>query len=67
MWGCFAASGSAALYKVNGAMNKENYVKFRQETLKSSARRLTLGWSGMFKQNNDPKHINDSKGMAESG
>ena len=27
LWGCFAASGSAALKKVNGMMKEENYLQ----------------------------------------
>uniref|UniRef100_A0A671WCA7 Uncharacterized protein n=1 Tax=Sparus aurata TaxID=8175 RepID=A0A671WCA7_SPAAU len=37
LWGCFAASGSAALKKVNGIMKKKDYRQIIQENLKSSA------------------------------
>ena len=37
LWGCFTASGSAALKKVHGIMKKEDYLQNLQENLKSSA------------------------------
>ena len=36
LWGCSAASGSAALKKVNGMMKMEDYLQVLQENLKSS-------------------------------
>ena len=51
---CFAASGTGALEKVSRIM-KEEYLQILQENLKSSARRLGLGCSWMFQQDNDPK------------
>ena len=56
LWACFAASGTGALQKVNGIMKKEDYLQILQENLKSSARRLGLGRSWVFQQDNDPKH-----------
>ena len=55
LWACFAASGTGALQKVNGIM-KEDYLQILQENLKSSVRRLGLGRSWVFQQDNDPKH-----------
>ena len=37
-------------------MKKEDYLQILQENLKSSARRLGLGSSWVFQQDNDPKH-----------
>ena len=56
LWGCFAASGSAAVKKVNGIMKKKDYLQILQENLNSSARRLGVGCSGVFQQDNGPKH-----------
>uniref|UniRef100_A0A3B1IFP7 Transposase Tc1-like domain-containing protein n=1 Tax=Astyanax mexicanus TaxID=7994 RepID=A0A3B1IFP7_ASTMX len=56
LWGCFAASGTGSLQKVNGIMKKEDYLQILQENLKPSARRLGLGRSWVFQQDNDPKH-----------
>ena len=41
-----AASGSAALQKVNGIMKKEDYLQILQENLKSSAEDWILGAAG---------------------
>ena len=46
LWGCFAASGSAALKKVNGMMKEENYLQILQENLKSSAEDWLFGAGG---------------------
>ena len=56
LWACFAASGIGALQKVNGIMKEEDYLQILQEKLKSSARRLGLGHSWVFQQDNDTKH-----------
>uniref|UniRef100_A0A8C6KMD7 Tc1-like transposase DDE domain-containing protein n=1 Tax=Nothobranchius furzeri TaxID=105023 RepID=A0A8C6KMD7_NOTFU len=56
LWGCFAANGTGALQRVNGIMKKEDYLHILQHNLKSSARRLGLGRSWVFQQDNDPKH-----------
>ncbi len=61
LWGCFAASGTGSLQKVNGIMKKEDYLQILQENLKPSARRLGLGRSWVFQQDNDPKQINNQK------
>ena len=56
LWGCFAASGSSALKKVNRMMKKEEYLQILYENLKPSARRLGLGYSCVFQQDSNPKH-----------
>ena len=33
LWGCFAASGSAAVKKVNGIMKKKDFLQTLQENL----------------------------------
>ena len=47
LWGCFAASGSGA--------------QILQDNLELSARRLGLGSSWVFEQDNDPKHPSKSR------
>ena len=54
--GLFAANGTGALQRVNGIMKKDDYLQILQDNLKSSARRLGLGRSWVFQQDNDPKH-----------
>ena len=54
-WGCFAASGSASLKKVNGVMKKDD-LQILQENLKSSTRRLGFGCCRGLQQDNNPKH-----------
>uniref|UniRef100_A0AAQ4R6W4 Tc1-like transposase DDE domain-containing protein n=1 Tax=Gasterosteus aculeatus aculeatus TaxID=481459 RepID=A0AAQ4R6W4_GASAC len=55
LWGYFSANGTCALQRVNGIM-KEDYLQILQDNLKSSARRLGLGRSWVFQQDNNPKH-----------
>ena len=56
LWGCFVANGTGALQRVNGEMKKKDNLQILQDNLKSSARRLGLGCSWVFQQDNDPKH-----------
>lgn len=55
-WGCFAASGTGRLVKIDGIMNKEKYIEILDQNLKQSARDLCLGRRWSFVQDNDPKH-----------
>ena len=48
LWGCFAASGSAALKKVNGIMKVEDYLQILQENLKSSTKDWLMGVLSFF-------------------
>ena len=61
LWGCFAASGSGALKKVNGIMWKVNYLQILQDSLELLARVLGLGCSWVFEQGNDPKRTSKSR------
>ena len=63
LWGCFSASGSAALQKVNRLMKREDYLQILQENLKSSAWRLGLGWSWVIQQDSNPKHTSNIENM----
>lgn len=56
LWGCFSASGTGNLVRVEGIMKKEQYVKILQENLKQSAVKLGLGRRFVFQHDNDPKH-----------
>ena len=55
-WGCFAAGGTGALYKVDGIMRKGNYVDILKQNVKTSFRKLKLGRKWVFQMDNDPKH-----------
>ena len=56
LWGCFAAAGTGALYKIDGIMKKEHYLEILRQHLKSSARKQKLGRKWIFQMDNDPKH-----------
>ncbi len=56
LWGCFSASGTGNLVKVEGIMNKEKYVEILKENLKQSAVKLGLSRRFIFQHDNDPKH-----------
>ena len=55
-WACFAASGPGRLVKVEGTMDKHQYVDILENNLKVSARELNLGRRWSFVQDNDSKH-----------
>ncbi|XP_041461627.1 uncharacterized protein LOC121412930 [Lytechinus variegatus] len=42
LWGCFAASGTGSLLKIDGTMKREDYLKILQLSLKRSAKNLNL-------------------------
>ena len=45
---------------------KKDYLQILQENLKSIARRMALGCSVVFQQENDPKHTSEVvKGMTK--
>jgi len=56
LWGCFSASGTGNLVKVEGIMKKEGYVKILKENLKQSAAKVGLGHRFVFQHDNNPKH-----------
>ena len=54
-WGCFAATGTGPLVKINGIMEEHLANEILAKNLKQSAQELHLGrWT--FMQDNDPKH-----------
>ena len=48
LWGCFSASGTGNLVKVEGIMKKEQYKKKLRENVKQSAAKLGLGRRFIF-------------------
>ena len=56
LWGCFSASGTGNLVKVEGIMKKEGYVKILKENLKQPAAKVGLGCYFVFQHDNNPKH-----------
>lgn len=56
LWGCFSASGTGNLVKVDGIMNKEKYLAILKENLKQSAVKLGLRRHFIFQHDKDPKH-----------
>lgn len=56
LWGCFSASGTGNLVKIEGIMKKEQYEKILKENLKQSALKMGLGRRFIFQHDNDPKH-----------
>ena len=47
---------TGAFHKINGIMQKENYMDILKQHLKTSVRKLKLGCKRVFQMNNDPKH-----------
>ena len=56
LWGCFAAKGIGALHKIDGIMRKANHVDILKQHLKTSVRKLKLGYKWLFQMDNDLKH-----------
>ena len=56
LWGCFSASGTGNLTKIQGIMKKEDYIKILDDNAKASAEKLQLGPDWAYQQDNDPKH-----------
>ena len=54
LWGCFAAGGTGALYKIDGIMIKEK-CGFNISTY-ISRHQLKLGQKCVFQMDNNPKH-----------
>ena len=44
LWGCFAAGGTGALHKIDGIMREENHMDILKQHLKTSVRKLKLGF-----------------------
>ena len=67
LWGGSAASGSAALMKVNGIKKEEHYLQILNENLKSSAEDWVLGAVWWSNRKMNQTHIRSRKGTEDSG
>ena len=56
LWGCMAWNGVGKLEFINETMNADLYNSILKRNLKSSAKKLRLGNSFLFQQDNDPKY-----------
>uniref|UniRef100_A0AAZ3SH51 Tc1-like transposase DDE domain-containing protein n=1 Tax=Oncorhynchus tshawytscha TaxID=74940 RepID=A0AAZ3SH51_ONCTS len=54
--GCFSASGTGRLVRIEGKMNGAKYREILDKNLLQSVQDLRLGRRFTFQQNNDPKH-----------
>lgn len=56
LWGCFSANGPGDLHRIDGIMDKHQYLEILKAHVKQSARKLRLQRGWMFQQDGDPKH-----------
>lgn len=56
MWGCFSASGTGSIVKVEGKMNQAVYLDILDKNILQSANQLNLSNNCFFQHDNDPKH-----------
>ncbi|KAH8292862.1 hypothetical protein KR044_001663, partial [Drosophila immigrans] len=56
VWGAVAASGVGNLVFIEGNMDRFQYKSILDHNLKPSVKKLCLGESWIFQQDNDPKH-----------
>lgn len=56
VWGAMAWRGVGKLEFIDDRMNADMYIDIIRRNLKASARKLRLGSSFIFQQDNDPKH-----------
>ena len=56
LWGCFSASGTGRLVRIEGKMNGAKYRENLDENLLQSAQDLRLGQRFAFQKDNNPKH-----------
>ena len=56
LWGCFSASGTDNLVKIDGILLRECHERILQENLKHCAVKMGLGRRFIFQHDNDPKH-----------
>jgi hypothetical protein len=56
LWGCFSASGTGRLVRIEAKMSGAKYREILDENLLQSARDLQLGQRFTFQQDNNPKH-----------
>ena len=56
LWGCFSATGTVRLVRIEGTMNGTIYRQILEENLLQSVKDITLWRRFMFQQDNDHKH-----------
>ena len=56
LWGCFSATGSGRLVRIEEKINGVKYREILDENLLQSTQDLRLGQRFTFQQDNDPKH-----------
>ena len=56
LWGCYSATGTGRLVRIDGKMNAAKYREIVDGNLLQSARDLRLGQRFTFQQDNNPKH-----------
>uniref|UniRef100_A0AAZ3SDV6 Transposase Tc1-like domain-containing protein n=1 Tax=Oncorhynchus tshawytscha TaxID=74940 RepID=A0AAZ3SDV6_ONCTS len=56
LWGCFSATGTGRLVRIEANMNGVKYRKILDENLLQSTCDLRLGRRFTFQQDNNPKH-----------
>jgi hypothetical protein len=56
VWGCFSATGTGRLVRIEGKMNGAKYREIIDENLLKSTQDLRLGQRFIFQQDKDPKH-----------
>ena len=56
LWGCFSASETGRLVRIEAEMNGAKYREILDENLLQSTQDFRLGRKLTFQQDNDPKH-----------
>jgi len=57
VWGCITRNGVGRLHRIEGNMDKHQYVQILRESLLGTLRDHGVTWrSFVFQQDNDPKH-----------
>ena len=55
LWGCFSATGTGRLHRIEGRMNGAMYRETVGDNLLPSVRALKMGREWVFQHDNDPK------------
>lgn len=56
LWGCFLATGTGRLVRIEGKINTAMYRDFLDDNLLQSTVDLGLGWRFIFQPDKDPEH-----------
>ena len=65
LWGCFSAKGTGQLHRIEGRMDGAMYRGILDQHLLPSVRQLKMGGGWVFQHDNDPKHGQSNKRVAE--